>query len=61
MIECSFGRLKARFGCLRRAMDINMFDVPNVIYTCFVLHNYCELNETINEENIRSAINYETE
>ena len=60
VIECSFGRLKARFGCLRRAMDINMLDLPNVIYTCFVLHNYCELhNETINEEHVRSAMNYE--
>ena len=61
VIECSFGRLKARFGCLRRAMDINMHDLPNVIYACFVLHNYCELNnETVNEENVRSAITYDS-
>ena len=45
VIECSFGRLKARFGCLRRAMDINLGDLPNVIYACFVLHNYCEMND----------------
>lgn len=32
VIECSFGRLKARFGALRRAMDINMNDLPFVIY-----------------------------
>ena len=24
VIECAFGRLKARFGCLRREMDINL-------------------------------------
>ena len=36
VIECSFGRLKARFGCLRRAMDINIHDLPNVIYACFI-------------------------
>ena len=24
VIECSFGRLKARFGALRRAIDINL-------------------------------------
>ena len=41
--ECSFGRLKVRFGCLRRAMDINLCDLPNVIYACFVFHNYCEM------------------
>ena len=44
VIECSFGRLKARFGALRRAMDINLEQLPNVIYACFVLHNFCELN-----------------
>ena len=59
VIECSFGRLKARFGCLRRAMDINMGDLPNVIYACFVLHNFCEMNgETIGENNVRSTIAY---
>ena len=31
VIECSFGKQKVRFGCLRRAMDINMADLPNVI------------------------------
>ena len=40
VIECSFGRLKARFGALRRAMDININDVASVIYACFVLHNF---------------------
>ncbi len=60
VIESSFGRLKARFGCLRCAMDINLDDLPFVIYACFVLHNYCELhNETINEESIRMSINYD--
>ncbi|XP_077083545.1 uncharacterized protein LOC143736754 isoform X1 [Siphateles boraxobius] len=36
-IECSFGRLKAGFGALRRAMDINLDDLPFVINACFVL------------------------
>ena len=36
VIECSIGRLKARFGALRRAMDIiNLDDLPYVIYACF--------------------------
>ncbi len=60
VIECAFGRLKARFGCLRRAMDINLDDLPYVIYTCFVLHNFCELRkESVNEEAVRIAINYD--
>ena len=57
VIECSYGRLKARFGALRRAMDINLTELPNVIYACFVLHNFCEVNnERIGEEKVASAI-----
>jgi len=41
-IECAFGRLKARWRILNRAMDIHIKHVPNVILACFVLHNYCE-------------------
>ena len=60
VIECAFGRLKARFGILRRPMDINLADLPNVIYACFVLHNFCEVNnDSINEEMIQSAISYD--
>ena len=44
VIECAFGRLKGRWGALRRAMDISLDDLPNVIFACFVLHNYCEIN-----------------
>ena len=44
VIECAFGRLKARFGALKRAMDINMDELPFVVYACFVLHNFCEIN-----------------
>lgn len=55
-IECAFGRLKARFGCLRRAMYINMDDLSHVIYACFVLHNFCEVNnESVSEARVRQA------
>ena len=40
VIENSFGRLKARFGCLHRTMDIKMNDLPKVILACFILNNY---------------------
>ena len=30
VIECSFGRLNARFSCLKTAMDINLNDLPYV-------------------------------
>ena len=45
VIECAFGQLKARFGALHRAMDVNIHDLPYVIYACFVLHNFCELHD----------------
>ena len=55
-IECAFGRLKARFSALRREMDINIDDIPTVIYACFVLHNFCEINkESISEEQVRAV------
>ena len=53
VIECSFGRLKGRFGTLRRPMDINLRELPYVIYACFVLHNFCEINK---EDLIAKAI-----
>lgn len=60
VIECSFGRLKARFGALKRPMDINLQDLPLVIYACFVLHNYCEMNgESMGEERVRLATHYD--
>ena len=61
VIECSFGRLKARFGALKRAMDINIRELLHVIYSCFVLHNYCEMNnESIGEDQVRQALNYDS-
>ena len=60
VIECSFDRLKARFACLKRAMDINLDDLPYVIYACFVLHNFCELNgEFIDVLKVRNAVQYD--
>ena len=45
MIECAFGRFLARFGALRRDMDIKMTDLQHVIHACFVLHNFCEVQK----------------
>lgn len=51
VIECAFGRLKARFSALRRPMDICMEDVLHVIMACFILHNFCEsANEPVPEQ-----------
>ena len=50
VIECSFGRLKAKFVCLSRDMDIDLKDLTHVINACFILHNFCEIrNESISQ------------
>ena len=41
-------------------MDINTIDLPNVIYACFVLHNFCEVNsDSVNEDMVQNAISYD--
>ena len=42
MIECVFGRLKARVRILLCSMDISIEKLPNIIYACFLFYNYCE-------------------
>lgn len=42
-IECAFGRLKARWQILNRAINVKLEDVPTLVHACFVLHNFCEL------------------
>ena len=62
VIECAFGRLKARFGALKHEIDINSEDLPRVIYACFVLHNFCEMhNEKVAEDDAARAVAYERE
>ena len=62
VIECSFGRLKARFSCLKRAMDINTEELPTVIYACFVLHNFCETRkDSIHDDLVQRTIEYKRE
>ena len=45
-IEYAFGKLIARWRILQRPMDIPVDKLPNVIYACFVLHNFCEAQKS---------------
>ncbi len=38
-IEMAFGKLKRRFACLYRQLQIRLKRVCNVIIACFILHN----------------------
>ena len=61
-IECALGRLKGRFGVLRREMDIKMPDLQYVIYACFVLHNFSEQrNEKIADEVVNNTVRQDNE
>lgn len=62
IIECAFGRLKARWRCLSRPMDIKQGALPDVILCCFVLHNFCELQrEQVGSAEEEAALAYERE
>ena len=43
--ECDFGPLKGRFGILRKDIDTDLKTTLNIIYACFILHNFCEMNK----------------
>ena len=38
VVECAFGRLKARFGILRQPIDLCLENAVTTIQACFILH-----------------------
>ena len=59
-IECAFGRLKARWRILNRPLDVDIQFSCSLIYACFVLHNYCELNnEELSHDTVQHYIDIE--
>ena len=56
-IECAFGRLKARWRIFNRVVDVETSFATTLTYSCFVLHNYCEINDfEISPEAIQSHL-----
>lgn len=56
-IECAFGWLKARWQILNKRIDVGLVFVPSVVYACFVLHNFCDMqNMTIEDDAVARQV-----
>ncbi|XVE99830.1 hypothetical protein REPUB_Repub03eG0235300 [Reevesia pubescens] len=66
----AFGRLKGRWSCLQKRIEVKLQELPKLLGACCVLHNICEMNneemdpelqfelfddEIIPQNNLRSA------
>ena len=57
LIEHAFGRLKARWRILNRSIDVDLDTAINLMYSCFVLHNFCEMHkEDLSNEIVKNTI-----
>lgn len=44
VVEHCYGRLKGRWRCLLKRLDVDIRNVPEVVAACCVLHNVCEIH-----------------
>ena len=44
VVEHAYGRLKGRWRCLLKRIDIDVRNVPELIAACCTLHNICEIH-----------------
>ena len=51
VVEHSYGRLKGRWRCLLKRLDVTTCDVPELVAACCVLRNICEIHgDAFNEQ-----------
>ena len=43
VVEHAYGRLKGRWRCLQKRLDISVYDVPKYVAACVMLH-VCEVH-----------------
>lgn len=56
VVENAFGRLKSRFRCLCKRLDISYKFVPKVVVACIILHNIFETRKEIFVEKWRESV-----
>ena len=44
VVENAFRRLKGRWRCLLKRLDVRLDNVTNIVAACVVLHNICEFH-----------------
>ncbi|KAD4386138.1 hypothetical protein R6Q59_009376 [Mikania micrantha] len=49
----AFMRLKGRWACLQKRTEVKLQDLPVVLGACCVLHNICEINNEIMDEDLK--------
>ena len=63
-VERAFGILKARWRCLLNCLDHNIENLPDVIISCCVLHNICQMkggSYIVNEDVLEHTLQLECE
>ena len=43
VVENAFGRLKGRWRCMLKRLDMKLRNVPDIVAACVCLHNICEM------------------
>jgi len=55
VVEHAYGRLKGRWRCLLKRLDVNVSDVPELVAACCVLQNVCEIHGEYFDEVVRKC------